>query len=81
MYLRPSLHLRRIAPQSTSGCDLQPLKGEGANQGVPRLSSKSESLREKIYLRDNELNADFGYEETIAILRVATSDLGFRPKC
>ena len=35
----------------------------------------------EIYLRDNESNADFGYEETIAILLLATGDLGFGPKC
>ena len=32
-------------------------------------------------LRLNESSPDFGYEETIAILRVATGDLGFGPKC
>jgi len=32
-------------------------------------------------LRDNESNADFGYKKTIAILIVATGDLGFKPKC
>ena len=32
-------------------------------------------------LRDNESNQDFGYKETIAILMVATGDLGFGPKC
>ena len=34
-----------------------------------------------IQLRDNESNPDFRYKETIAILRVATGDLGFGPKC
>ena len=38
-------------------------------------------LKEIFYSRDNESNADFGYEETIAILKVATGDLGFEPKC
>jgi len=33
-----------------------------------------------IYLRDNESKPDFGYEETIAILMVATGNLGFKPK-
>jgi hypothetical protein len=36
---------------------------------------------QKINSRDNESNPDFGYKETIAILRVAIGDLGFWPKC
>jgi len=38
-------------------------------------------LPEIFNLRNNESKPDFGYEETIAILRVATGNLGFGPKC
>ena len=38
-------------------------------------------LKEILNSRLNESNPNFGYEETIAILMVATGDLGFGPKC
>jgi hypothetical protein len=50
-------------------------------QPVGERESTCGNNQENFNLRDNESNPDFGYEKTIAILKVATGDLGFRPKC
>jgi hypothetical protein len=48
---------------------------------VGKKNQPSAIIKKIFNLRNNESNPDFGYEETIAILRVATGDLGFGPKC